>query len=255
MANRQRAEARRKAAAKAARAEKGAKPVMWIVAAAVVVIAVVVAVVVTTSGDSGETASSTSVDATTDTTGTTGDGLVDGNGFPYSQPVTIDGESLAAYNSQAAFDDAVGTPAPKLSGKDFQGNDIVIDPAANGPYMIVFLAHWCPHCNAEVPRLLDWKNAGLVPAGLNIIGVATAVAAEADNFPPAKWFSNKGWSWPVIVDEYTEAGVAGTAATAFGASGWPYFVIIGEDGLIKVRKSGELEVSELQTIVEEALAS
>ncbi|MFM2181869.1 MAG: hypothetical protein RJB61_163 [Actinomycetota bacterium] len=255
MANRQRAEARRKAAAKAARAESGAKPVMWIVAAAIVVVAIVVAVVVVSGGGDGGTASSTSVDGTSGTTATTSAGLIDGDGFPYSQPVTIEGESLTAYDSQAAFDDAVGTPAPTLSGKDFQGNEIVIDPAANGPYMIVFLAHWCPHCNAEVPRLLDWKNAGLVPAELNIIGVATAVAAEADNFPPAAWFSTKGWSWPVIVDEYTQAGVAGTAATAFGASGWPYFVIIGEDGLVKVRKSGELEVAELQAIVDEALAS
>ena len=119
----------------------------------------------------------------------------------------------------------------------------------------VFLAHWCPHCNAEVPRLLDWKNAGLVPRELNVVGVGTAVATDAANFPPAQWFSNKGWSWPVIVDEYQGKGAAGTAATAFGASGWPYFVIIGADGLVKVRKSGEIEIPELQTIVADALAS
>ena len=155
----------------------------------------------------------------------------------------------------AGADLSVGANAPELTGSGFDGTPISVTPGDGTPYMLVFLAHWCPHCNAEVPRLLDWKNAGLVPAELNIVGVATAVAAEADNFPPAAWFSTKGWSWPVIVDEYTLAGVAGTAATAFGASGWPYFVIIGEDGLVKVRKSGELEVAELQAIVDEALAS
>ena len=254
MANRQRAEARRKAAAKAARAEGGSKPLMWVITGLVIVVAVVVAVVVAGGGDDGTRARSTRVESTTPTSGT-GDSYLDADGRPYSQPVVIAGEPLAAYNKDAAFDDAVGTPAPTLSGKNFAGEDIVIDPAANGPYMIVFLAHWCPHCNAEVPRLLDWKNAGLVPAELNIVGVGTAVAPGEANFPPAQWFSNKGWSWPVIVDEYKGPGAAGTAATAFGASGWPYFVIIGADGLVKVRKSGEIEISELQTIVADALAS
>ena len=40
-----------------------------------------------------------------------------------------------------------------------------------------------------------------------------------------------------------------------GASGWPYFVIIGKDGKVKVRVSGEVEVADLQKIVTQALAS
>ena len=34
-------------------------------------------------------------------------------------------------------------------------------PATDGPMMVVFLAHWCPHCNAEIPVL----NSGATPAG------------------------------------------------------------------------------------------
>jgi predicted DsbA family dithiol-disulfide isomerase len=58
-----------------------------------------------------------------------------------------------------------------------------------------------------------------------------------------------------MVDESTGDGAAGKAANAYGASGWPYFVIVGADGKVKTRVSGEVEVSELQTIVENALAS
>ena len=66
-------------------------------------------------------------------------------------------------------------------------------------------------------------------------GVATAVDSSSVNFPPAQWFSDKGWPWPVLVDESTGAGAAGKAAAAYGATGWPYFVIVGADGKVMVR--------------------
>jgi len=119
----------------------------------------------------------------------------------------------------------------------------------------VFLAHWCPHCNAEMPMLRDWKQSGGVPDDLQVVGVATAVSETSANYPPAKWFSDKGWSWPVIVDESVAAGTAGKAAVAYGASGWPYFVIVGAGGNVKVRVSGEIPVEELQAVVDAALAS
>ena len=39
------------------------------------------------------------------------------------------------------------------------------------------------------------------------------------NYPPAEWFSNKGWAWPVMVDEAQGDGAAGKAAAAYGATG------------------------------------
>lgn len=241
MANRQRAEARRKAQAKAARSgeDGGNKMMMWIAIGVVVLLAGGIAFFATRGDDDASADSETTVSTP-------------GASFPDSQPVTITGEALVPFAS-GGEDLAVGMPAPKLSGLDFRGEEISITPD-EGPYMLVFLAHWCVHCNAEVPRLIDWRNSGGVPSDLDVIGVATAVAKGADNYPPASWFSNKGWPWPVMVDETTGEGTAGKAAQAFGASGWPYFVIVGEDGLVKVRVSGEVEAAELQVIVDEALA-
>jgi predicted DsbA family dithiol-disulfide isomerase len=59
----------------------------------------------------------------------------------------------------------------------------------------------------------------------------------------------------VLVDEAQGDGAAGKAAQAYGATGWPYFVIVGADGKVKVRVSGEVEVADLEKIVAEALAS
>lgn len=243
MANRQRAEARRKAAAKAARQKEGGNSnALWIGVIAVVAVALA-ALIVVVAGGGDETASTTS-DSSTEVT----------SAFPTSQPVTITGDALPQYSPEAATDEGVGATAPTVKGLTFGGDEITLD-SADGAYMVVFLAHWCPHCNAEVPRLIDWKKSGAVPADLRVIGVATAVAQDAPNFPPAEWFNNKGWPWPVLVDQSAGEGVAGEVAKAYGASGWPYFVIVGADGKVKVRVSGEVEASELEQIVSAALAS
>lgn len=242
MANRQRAEARRKAAAKEANGG-GSKTWMWVTIGVLVVVAIVGVVIATSGGDDSPAAS--------DTTAAESGGLDD---LPTSQPVTVTGDPLPAYNPEAGADEAIGLTAPILEGSNFNSQPITVD-AAEGAYMLVFLAHWCPHCNAEVPKLLDWKNSGAIPAELRVIGVATAVSETAVNYPPAEWFSNKGWAWPVLVDESQGDGAAGKAAQAYGASGWPYFVIVGADGKVKVRVSGEVEVADLQQIVDAALAS
>ena len=243
MANRQRAEARRKAQAKAARAD-GASGGPWVIISLIVVVVIGVGIAIFATG--GDDTSPSTVSGSVDVT--TGE-------LPVSQPVTVTGDALGVFDSNVSPDPIVGTKAPVLTGLDFQGDPVVIDAAADGPYMLVFLAHWCPHCNAEVPRLLDWKAQGAVPVDLNVIGVATAVSESAPNYPPGKWFSDKGWSWPVLVDESLGEGTSGKAAQAFGASGWPYFVIVGKDGLVKARVSGEVEIAELKVIVEGALAN
>jgi len=177
------------------------------------------------------------------------------SGLPDSQPVTVIGEALPAFANDGQADPAIGLDAPMIEGLNFVGETITADATTNGAYMLVFLAHWCPHCNAEVPRLNDWKHSGAVPPELDVIGVATAASPSSANYPPASWFSNMGWEWPVMVDESQGDGTAGTAAQAFGATGWPYGVIVGADGKVKARFSGEIEPADLQAIVDDALAS
>ena len=245
MANRQRAEARRKAQAKAAKQSGeggGGSGLKWVWAGLIVVVLVVVGIVVFAGGDDDD-----SITAGTDDTSLTA--------LPDTQPVTVTGDALPAF-AQTEGDAAIGVTAPVLEGLDFQGDPVTIDAATEGQaYMVVFLAHWCPHCNDEMPLLLAWKKTGGVPDELKVIGVATAVNENASNYPPAEWFSNKGWSWPVMVDESLGAQAAGKAAVAYGATGWPYFVIVGADGKVKARYSGEIEIDQLQLLVDAALAS
>ena len=150
-----------------------------------------------------------------------------------SRPVTLSGAPLAPLPDSGA-DPAIGTAAPTLSGSDFSGTTVRVEPA-NGPVMLVFLAHWCPHCNREVPELVALGSRSDLPEGLQIIGVTTAVAPERDNYPPSEWIESRGWAYPVIADSEDN-----TAALAFGLSGFPYTVLIGTDGTVVDRWSGEL---------------
>ena len=146
-------------------------------------------------------------------------------------------------------DPAVGAAAPALVGETYDGAPMEITPGEGGPMMIVFLAHWCPHCNEEIPVLLEWRDSGAIPDDLQIVGVSTAVTAERPNFPPAQWLADKGWEWPTMADDAEL-----TAFTAYGGTRFPFFVVVGEDGTVKARNAGELPVEELDALVTAALA-
>ncbi len=162
-------------------------------------------------------------------------------------PVTIGGTPLAPL--QTGVDDpAVGTPAPTISGYSFDGTPVVVDPS-KGPVMLVFLAHWCPHCNREIPELNAWRDSGEVPADLQVVAVTTAVEPTRDNYPPSAWIEEMDWTWPVLADSETF-----DAAQAFGVSGFPFGVIIGTDGNVLLRWSGEMGQDGIASMVASALA-
>ncbi|MEI7506523.1 MAG: TlpA disulfide reductase family protein [Actinomycetes bacterium] len=166
-----------------------------------------------------------------------------------NQPVEVVGEVLAPL-PESGDDSTIGLTAPTLNGHAFDGSNLSVTPGDGKPYMVVFLAHWCPHCNREVPRLIEWQASGAIPADLQIIGVSTDVASDRPNYPPSQWVVAKGWPWPVMADSE-----AMDAAQAYGISGYPFFAIVGADGKVKVRASGEIEIDQLTQIVNAALAS
>jgi len=166
-----------------------------------------------------------------------------------NQPVEVVGEVLEAL-PESGDDSTIGLTAPTLNGYAFDGSNLSVTPGDGKPYMVVFLAHWCPHCNREVPRLIEWQASGAIPADLQIIGVSTDVASDRPNYPPSQWVVAKGWPWPVMADSE-----AMDAARAYGISGYPFFAIVGADGKVKVRASGEIEIDQLNQIVDAALTS
>jgi len=121
--------------------------------------------------------------------------------------------------------------------------------------MVVVLAHWCPHCNDEIPRLLELEEAGRFPDDLKIVGLSTAVAPDRPNFPPSEWIVEKGWPWPVMADDVDLTAGSFVGAEAFGVSGFPFITVVGADGTVLARWSGESEPDAFIDKLDAALAS
>jgi len=106
------------------------------------------------------------------------------------------------------------------------------------------VAHWCPHCQAEVPVVMDHLADTPMPDDVELVMVSTSVKAEADNYPPEQWLDAEGWTGPVLADSAESTGAA-----ALGVGGFPYFVAVDADGKVVARTSGEITMDQFDQLV------
>lgn len=161
-----------------------------------------------------------------------------------TRDVEVRGDALVALEDPAD-DPTVGQPAPVVTGETFDGEALTI--AGDGPAVVVFLAHWCPHCQREVPVLVDHFGEAGVPEDVDVFAITTSVDPSAPNYPPSAWLEREGWDIPTLYDDET-----GSAARAFGLSGFPYFVAIDADGNVVARASGELDPPQFEALLDAA---
>jgi thiol-disulfide isomerase/thioredoxin len=206
-------------------------------------IAAIIAVVLVVGGGSSSS-------TTTSTTGNSSEATQPINGDAVAaaeyQLVQAQGEMLLALEDPDN-DPARGKIAPVLNGFGFDGAPLTVAPTGK-PMLVVFLAHWCSHCNAEVPRLIEWKNSGTMPADMEVFGVSTGARDDAPNWPPSQWVVDKGWPWPVMADSEDQS-----AALAFGVSGYPGMILLDGNGKVLARRSGEASIEELKAWTQELL--
>ncbi len=146
--------------------------------------------------------------------------------------VTVTGAALAPM-PESGTDPGVGTAAPRLDGKRFDSSAISIVPGTE-PMVVVFVAHWCPHCEREVPLLARWA-AGGASNGVAVRAVSTSVSPDRPNYPPSEWLSRENFTIPTLVDS-----AAFAASNAYGLTSFPYFVAIDAKGNVVNRVSGEI---------------
>ncbi|MEY2974061.1 MAG: hypothetical protein RIR49_481 [Actinomycetota bacterium] len=165
------------------------------------------------------------------------------------RPVTVIGEPLPEYGGSIDGDPAIGMVAPGLVGEDYTGAPVVAAHGTDRATLIVFLAHWCPHCNAEIPELNALRDAGRLPADLDVVAVSTAIAPDRPNFPPSRWLIEKDWTYPVIADELDMSVESFTAASAYGVTGFPFMTLVGADGTVVARWSGSAGADAIEALV------
>ena len=82
-------------------------------------------------------------------------------------------------------DSEIGYLAPSFKAQLNTGSGLVtVDPADGTVRLIGFFAHWCPHCQREVPRVSKWLEENGVPTEIEILAVSTAVREGTPNYPP-----------------------------------------------------------------------
>jgi thiol-disulfide isomerase/thioredoxin len=165
------------------------------------------------------------------------------------RPVTVDGAALPSFTGDPD-DPAVGTTAPTVEGASFDGTAESIGGKTEKPTLIMFVAHWCPHCQREVPRVVQWRTDGVVPENVNLVIVSTSVTPERGNYPASTWLSDAGWTGPLMADD-----ASSTAALAYGLSSFPYFVALDADGTVVARGSGELDQAAVEDLVRQLQAA
>ena len=168
----------------------------------------------------------------------------DGGGAP--DPDTPYGvvEVEGALPDYAGPDDAaVGLPMPVAQGTNLGGEALTLGPTGS-PQGILFLAHWCSHCQAEVPAVQQWlDDTGGVP-GTDIVSVATGIDPGRGNYSPHDWLSREGWEPPVLWDDE-----ASSVLRAYGGTRFPFWAFVDGDGTVIFRVEGSLEPQQLENIL------
>lgn len=190
-------------------------PVVWVGALGIAALAVVIALNVGGSSD------------TTTAVAETG-------------AVSIDGSPLPPFTTPDA---GIGLPVPDVTATAFDGEQVQL--TADGTARIYgFFAHWCPHCQAELPRTGQWLEDNELPNGVEVVAISTGVDETAPNYPPSKWFAREDWPATVMIDSETS-----DMANAFGLTAFPYWVVADADGNVVTRLTGEINEAQLAELV------
>jgi thiol-disulfide isomerase/thioredoxin len=149
----------------------------------------------------------------------------------------VSGEPLAPLTQ--GLDGAVGRQAPTLSGMSISGEEMTVEPGDGTPKAIAFLAHWCPHCQREVPTVTQWVEDGQMPHGVDLVAVTTGIDRNRPNYPPQDWLEREEFPAETLVDGNN------AAARAYGLTNYPYWVLVDGEGKVVQRWSGETTPQQL----------
>jgi thiol-disulfide isomerase/thioredoxin len=166
-------------------------------------------------------------------------------GVQEARPVTVTGAALDTLPRGGGADPAVGKEIPDLEGLSFDGEPVSITKDGK-PKLVLFVAHWCPHCQKEIPLLADYLKSTPVQ-GVDLYTVSTSTDSNSPNYPPSAWLETEGWEVPTLADSDDKQ-----AADAFGLSAFPFFVAVDASGKVVARTSGELTTEQFADLLDRA---
>jgi len=144
---------------------------------------------------------------------------------------------------QGQPDAALGMVLGEVSGVDYYSEtEMSIDPSDGTARAWLIWAHWCPHCQRELPPLSDWytENADLYP-NVELISVTSSIDPARGN-PLEPYLDELQLPFPAILDPDL------ALAEQFGLSAYPFWVFTSGDGTTLLRVAGFLEIDQVAEI-------
>jgi thiol-disulfide isomerase/thioredoxin len=133
-------------------------------------------------------------------------------------------------------DTVPGWAAPSLTGD----GDVRWSDAVGRPTVLSVWAPWCPHCQAELPRL----DAALARSpGVQLVTIATAIG-DRPGPTPQEYLDGEGLSFTVGVDDEAD-----TLMTGLGVSSFPMTYYVASDGTVMDVTTGEVDPARLDQIL------
>jgi|GEM_PF-2171976 len=144
---------------------------------------------------------------------------------------------------QGQPDAALGVRLGDVSGLEYYTNtDLTFDPADGTPRAWLIWAHWCPHCQRELPAVTDWytENAGDYP-DVELVSITSSIDPDRGN-PLEPYLDELQTPFPILVDSDS------SLAQQFGVNAFPFWVFTAGDGTTVLRVAGYLEVDQVADI-------
>jgi thiol-disulfide isomerase/thioredoxin len=141
----------------------------------------------------------------------------------------------------------IGRPAPEFTGKDLDGNEVVLSKLRGKVVLLSLWASWCMPCNMEMPYL-DKIAERFAGKGLVVLGLNSQEGEFAER--ETKHFKSKKLHYPAIL------GMKPLAET-LRVSGIPATFVIDREGVLRIREVGfdEAGIAELETKIEALLGA
>ena len=166
----------------------------------------------------------------------------------YNHPVSsfsVSGEKLSIFDPASEIDSTQGKKSPKINYL-LESQNLYVNYPDERPTIFLFVAHWCPYCQDEIPVVKNWiQNEQLFEHGINVVLVVTNTNPDKSNYPPDLWLSREEWEYPVIYDDHFS-----TLGIHFGVPAFPYWVFTEPDGTIAFRFAGSLSEEQLLNIID-----
>ena len=150
----------------------------------------------------------------------------------------------AALEETAAEVGSLGPSAPAVEFATLEGLPASLSDYAGKVVVLNFWGTWCAPCRYEIPELVELQRV-YGEQGAVVIGVAIDSGEPAD----IKAFAEEyGVNYPIWVSTMA------TAVTEFGAVGYPFTVLVDQEGRIREQYLGPQSFSDLAAKLNALLA-